>query len=110
MRSALGYKTDYALPYPLINTQPQWCFNSINRICRKLTLLKNNKIRKSYIALGLTLILMIGCSINQPAVSIETKYTTEVKEYGTYIGFNLQHELYNTGVEPNPKRFPAYKF
>jgi Acyl-coenzyme A:6-aminopenicillanic acid acyl-transferase len=44
--------------------------------------LKNNKIRKSHIALGLMLILMIGCSINQPAVLIKTKYTNEVKEYG----------------------------
>jgi isopenicillin-N N-acyltransferase-like protein len=44
--------------------------------------LKSNKIRKSRIALGLTLILTIGCSFNQPAVVIDTEYTTEVKEYG----------------------------
>ena len=48
----------------------------------RLTILKNNKIRKSHIAFGLMLILMIGCSINQPAVLIKTKYTNEVKEYG----------------------------
>jgi isopenicillin-N N-acyltransferase-like protein len=27
--------------------------------------------------------------------------------YGPYIGFNLQHELYGAGDEPNPKSFPA---
>jgi hypothetical protein len=27
--------------------------------------------------------------------------------YGPYIGFNLQHELYGTGDEPDPKSFPA---
>ena len=28
--------------------------------------------------------------------------------YGPYIGFNLRHELYNTGDKANPKVFPAY--
>lgn len=27
--------------------------------------------------------------------------------YGPYIGFNLRHELYNSGDEANPKSFPA---
>ena len=44
--------------------------------------MKDKKIRKVHIALGFTLILTIGCSFNQPAVVVETEYTTEVKEYG----------------------------
>ncbi|MEJ2731018.1 MAG: C45 family autoproteolytic acyltransferase/hydrolase [Deltaproteobacteria bacterium] len=28
--------------------------------------------------------------------------------HGTYIGFNLWHELYGSGDEANPKSFPAY--
>ena len=40
-------------------------------------------IRKVQIALGFTLILIIGCLFNQPAVVVETEYTTEVKEYGS---------------------------
>ena len=28
--------------------------------------------------------------------------------YGPYIGFNLRHELYASGDEPDPKSFPAY--
>ena len=34
------------------------------------------------LALGLALILTIGCTFNQPAVVKETRSTTEVKEYG----------------------------
>ena len=29
--------------------------------------------------------------------------------YGPYVGFNLRHELYDTGHNPNPKAFPAFQ-
>jgi len=44
--------------------------------------LKNQIFRKSHLALGLTLILTIGCTFNPPTVVKETRSTTEVKEYG----------------------------
>ena len=43
-------------------------------------------------------------------VAIPTESNNKPASYGSYIGFNLQHELYNTGNEPNPRRFPAYKY
>jgi len=55
--------------------------------------------RQSYIFSPSTLDFWIAIppnSINRPA------------SFGYYVGFNLQHELYNTGDEPNTKRFPAY--
>ena len=40
------------------------------------------------------------------AIPSDSKYTPA--SYGPYIGFNLQHELYGSGDEVNPKSFPAY--
>ena len=41
-------------------------------------------------------------------ITIPPKSAKKPASYGSYVGFNLQHELYDTGDEPNPKRFPAY--
>ncbi len=55
--------------------------------------------RQSYIFSPSTLDFWIAIppkSINKPA------------SYGSYVGFNLQHELYGSGDEASPKSFPAY--
>jgi predicted choloylglycine hydrolase len=40
------------------------------------------------------------------AIPPDSNYTPA--SHGTYIGFNLRHELYGSGNEANPKSFPAY--
>jgi len=40
------------------------------------------------------------------AIPPNSNYTPA--SHGTYIGFNLRHELYGTGDEANPKVFPEY--
>jgi hypothetical protein len=41
-------------------------------------------------------------------IAIPPKSNYIPASFSPYVGFNLRHELYGTGHEPNPKSFPAY--